>query len=213
MTVLKKYGFMLGLGSVIAIACILAPTLTGTDDLGGWVVSLATAASVLLIMVVVVLNYLTSRPEFTTSHGVQVWYDGDEELKSIVTKGSIERFYDAVIPVLQQEAKNRCLPIDLIKTTIKQTKLFIWDRPVSTMGIGWIQKDKAGLCSGNNIAVHWLGSWRRTELDHEMLHQFQPLLTARLDPDYKHEDSAWWAVERKLEAAVVRAFPPTGEGV
>jgi hypothetical protein len=74
-----------------------------------------------------------------------------------------------------------------------------WSRGlISSIGLGWKVKDKAGLQSGRCIKVHWPGMIKHSALFHELHHMVDEIVFGR-EPDYEHQRTKWWELIKKLK--------------
>jgi hypothetical protein len=140
-------------------------------------------------------RWYNSRPNYFTKHGTAIWMDGI----NAVYRARMEHALDYYIAKLLELAKNQMtdlkgkLPFMLKGASIE------WSRKlISSMGIGWKVKDKAGLQSGKNIKVHWPGSIKNSTLFHELHHMVDEVVLG-LGPDYEHKRTQWWNLIRKLK--------------
>ena len=183
---------MYGAFSLLGLAGLIC-ALIFDPSLGALIASGAAFLGFLTVFIAAIFTWYFSKPDYITKHGTAVWIDK----LAVITQDSMEAALDFYIENLPKYS-----PISISSDQLAymlHDACIEWSaEPVSSLGIGWAVKDKAGLQMGRNVKVHWTGSIISSALYHELLHMVDEIVLAAAT-DYKHERTEWWAIIIKLK--------------
>jgi len=154
-----------------------------------------TTLGFIIVFLLFFFRWYNSRPDYFTKHGTAVWKDRI----GAVYKGRVEHAIDYYITKLPEIARTEKVELrERLPFMLKGASIEWSGKLISSVGLGWKVKDKAGLQSGKCIKVYWPGSIKNSALFHELHHMVDEIVFGHA-PDYKHERTSWWNLIRKLK--------------
>lgn len=164
-------------------------TVFGESEPVGKVILWLPALLGIVMIVAIVVKKRKAKWNFIID-GMKVWTNDIPGLDSIVVSRALDHFVEVI-------SKEIGLSQKAVRDSFENTGLEFSPKPVSWLGIGWKLENKAGLYKNGFAKVHWKGNVRDSALFHEWGHHLRQTFYNK-NPDYAHEDSAWWDKVKKV---------------
>jgi len=126
-----------------------------------------------------------TRPTFQLAGGSRIWTNGIPEIKPELVERALEHYMATMLDHSPLEVTRPKLlgMVGALRAEFTWTAVTWWGS----------KHNYAGLQSGHAVKVHWRGGFKANAFWHELIHMQRQLIHG-LEPDYRHEDGAWWRI-------------------